>query len=229
MGAMSVAAATSGAVFCAYLEQVLLPELRRSRPDAVLVMDNLPAHKTAQATALLDRSGFAHRCLPAYSSDLNPIEPASAKVKAERRRVAARTAEALHEALGPALARITSQDAAGFFRHHGYVCPNRPAKCSEWRSDGQPERVRSAPWWNGDRPLPFDEPLARNDDDRLAQDIPFRFRFRKLCQLRFCGRAGRGGAGGGQGGGPTDQRDQPLAQPPGRMRASTAPTPPSGS
>jgi hypothetical protein len=40
------------------------------------------------------------------------------------RRVAARTADALHEACGPALAAITAQDAAGFFRHSGYSRPN---------------------------------------------------------------------------------------------------------
>ena len=124
VGAMSVEAATSGAVFCAYLEQVLLPALRRSKPDAVLVMDNLAAHKTVQVRALLDASGFAYRYLPAYSPDLNPIEPAWSKVKAELRRAAARTADALHEALGPALARVTPQDAAGFFRHCGYARPN---------------------------------------------------------------------------------------------------------
>ena len=124
VGAMSVETATSGAVFCAYLEQVLLPALRRSKPDAVLVMDNLAAHKTAQVRTLLDASGFAYRYLPAYSPDLNPIEPAWAKVKAVLRRVAARTADALHKALGPALARVTPQDAAGSFRHCGYVCPN---------------------------------------------------------------------------------------------------------
>ena len=123
VGAMSVEAATSGAVFCAYLKQVLLPALRWSKPDAVLVMDNLAAHKTSQVRALLDRSGFAYRYLPAYSPDLNPIEPAWAKVKAELRRVAARTVDALHKALGPALARVTPQDAAGFFRHCGYVRP----------------------------------------------------------------------------------------------------------
>ena len=124
VGAMSVEAATSGAVFCAYLEQVLLPELRRSKPDAVLVMDNLAAHKTAQVRALLDRSGFAHRYLPAYSPDLNPIEPAWAKLKAGLRRRAARSADALHKACGPALAAVAPQDAAGFFRHCGYGCPN---------------------------------------------------------------------------------------------------------
>ncbi len=120
----AAARSRSGVVFLAYLDQVLLPELRRTRPDAVLVLDNLRAHKTAAVRRLLDRSGLLYRYLPAYSPDLNPIEPAWAKVKAELRRVAARTAEALHQALGPALDTITAQDAAGFFRHAGYSRPN---------------------------------------------------------------------------------------------------------
>ncbi len=61
IAAMGVEAATSAAVFHAYLDRVVLPELRQSRPDAVLVMDNLPAHKAPQVRALLDRSGFAYR------------------------------------------------------------------------------------------------------------------------------------------------------------------------
>jgi transposase len=124
LAAMSVEAATSGAVFLAYLERVLLPELRRTKPDAVLVLDNLRAHKTAAVRRLLDHSGFLYRYLPAYSPDLSPIEPAWAKLKAGLRRVAARTTEALHQALGPTLDTITAQDAAGFFRHAGYGRPN---------------------------------------------------------------------------------------------------------
>jgi hypothetical protein len=54
---------------------------------------------------------------------MNPIEPAWAKVKSELRRVGARTAEALHLALGPALNSVTARDASGFFRHAGYGCP----------------------------------------------------------------------------------------------------------
>ena len=124
VAAMATEAATSGAVFLAYLEQVLLPELRRVKPDAVLVLDNLRAHKTAAVRRLLDSSGFLYRYLPPYSPDLTPIEPAWAKLKAELRRVAARTAEALHQALGPALDTITAQNATGFFRHAGYGRPN---------------------------------------------------------------------------------------------------------
>jgi len=122
-GAMGVEAATGTTAFHACLDEVLLPELRRTEPDAVPAMDNLPAHKAPKVRAPLDASGFGCRYLPAHSPDPNPIEPAWAKVKAEVRRVAARTADALHEALGPALGAITPQHAAGFFRHCGYSRP----------------------------------------------------------------------------------------------------------
>ncbi len=124
VAAMGVEAATGAEVFHAFLDQALLPELRRTKPDAVLVMDNLAAHKSPRVRALLDGSGFPYRYLPAYSPDLNPIENAWAKVKADLRRVGARTTDALHRALGPALAAVTPQDAAGCFRHCGYDRPD---------------------------------------------------------------------------------------------------------
>jgi hypothetical protein len=65
-GAMSVAAATSAAVFHAYLDRVLRPELRRSRPDAVLVMDNLPAPKAPRASG---------RCSTARASAIATCRP----------------------------------------------------------------------------------------------------------------------------------------------------------
>ena len=121
---MSIEAATDGDSFAAYLEPVLLPVLRQHKPDAVLVMDNLRPHKTPEVQAVLDGSGFPYRYLPAYSPDLSPIEPGWAKVKVYLRRIAACTVETLQQALGPALDTITAQDAAGFFRHCGYACPN---------------------------------------------------------------------------------------------------------
>ena len=99
---------------------MLLPELQTVKPDAVLVLDNLRPHKTAEVQAVLEGSGFAYRYLPPYSPDLSPIEPAWAKLKSELREVGARTVDALHAAIGPALGGITAQDAAGFFRHCGY-------------------------------------------------------------------------------------------------------------
>ena len=124
LASMSIEDATDGDIFAAYLEQVLLPVLRQRKPDAVLVMDNLRPHKSPAVQVVLDGSGFPYRYLPSYSPDLSPIEPGWAKVKAYLLRVAARTVEALEQALAPALDTITAQDAAAFFRHCGYACPN---------------------------------------------------------------------------------------------------------
>ena len=116
----SVAAATGTAVFLAFTEEVLVPALR-DRPDALVVMDNLGAHKAEKVREALDRAGLAHRYLPSYSPDLNPIEPAWSKLKARLRAVGARSKEALEAALGPALAAITARDARGWFRLCGYA------------------------------------------------------------------------------------------------------------
>ena len=124
LATMSIEDATDGAAFAAYREPVLLPLLRQCKPDAVLVRDNLRRHKTPEVQAVLDGSGFPYRYLPSYSPDLSPIEPGWAKVKSYLRRVAARTVEALEQALAPALDSVTPQDATAFFRHCGYDCPN---------------------------------------------------------------------------------------------------------
>ena len=71
-------------------------------------MDNLGAHKAEKVRGALDRAGLAHRYLPSYSPDMNPIEPAWSKLKTRLRAVGARSKEALEAALGPALATITA-------------------------------------------------------------------------------------------------------------------------
>jgi transposase len=117
---MTVAAATNAAVFLALIERVLAPALRR-RPDAVLVMDNLSAHKTPAVRAALDQAGISYRYLPSYSPDFNPIEPCWAKVKARLRACAARTCDALEAELPSALSTVTAEDARGWFRHCRYL------------------------------------------------------------------------------------------------------------
>ena len=118
--AMAVAAATSTAVFRAFVEQALIPVLLRGRPDAIVVMDNLAAHKAAIVREAFDRAGIGHRYLPAYSPDMNPIEQAWSELKARLRAKAARSREALERALPGALRTVTAQDARGWFRHAGY-------------------------------------------------------------------------------------------------------------
>jgi len=80
---MSIAAATSTAVFRAFVEQVLTPALR-DRPGAIVVMDNLAAHKAEAVRKALDAARIDYRYLPAYSPDLNPIEPCWSKLKLHR-------------------------------------------------------------------------------------------------------------------------------------------------
>lgn len=63
--------AVNGNVFLAYVEQVLLPTLQ---PGDIVVMDNLPAHKTAVVREAIERKP--------YSPDSNPIENAFSKSKA---------------------------------------------------------------------------------------------------------------------------------------------------
>jgi len=58
--------------------------------------------------------------LPPYSPDFSLIEECWSKVKTCVRAKAARTLEALEQAITEALAAITSQDAHGWFAHAGY-------------------------------------------------------------------------------------------------------------
>ncbi len=65
--------AMNGAVFLAYIEQVLVPTLRRGD---VVIMDNLPAHKSAGVRNAIEGAGATLMFLPPYSPDFNPIEDA---------------------------------------------------------------------------------------------------------------------------------------------------------
>jgi transposase len=122
IAAMSVEAPVNAALLRVYLDEVLVPELLRQKPDAVLVMDNLRPHHATAVAETLARAHLDLLYLPRYSPDLSPmIEPGWSKVKTPLRAAAARTTEALDEELRPALDAITPQDAKGWFRHCGYT------------------------------------------------------------------------------------------------------------
>ena len=124
VAAMSIAAATTTRVFLAFLEAVLIPELRRRHPGATVLMDNLSAHKPKAIDKVLTEAGFKLLYLPRYSPDLSPIEPGWSKLKNALRTAEARTSEALDAALAPALDSITPADANGWFNLCGYSSPN---------------------------------------------------------------------------------------------------------
>jgi transposase len=114
---MAVEGATTSRVFETYVERLLAPTLR---PGQVVVMDNLGAHRPKRIRELIEERGCELIYLPAYSPDLNPIEEALSKLKHILRKIAARTKEALIEAMGRALAAVSAHDARGFFVHCGY-------------------------------------------------------------------------------------------------------------
>lgn len=122
-GGLAVEGATTRGVFEAYLERVLAPSLR---PGQIVVMDNLSAHKGGRVRGIVEGRGCGLMYLPPYSPDLNPIEGAFAKLKARLRATAARSREALIEAMGAALDTLTASDARGFFGGCGYRTTAQP-------------------------------------------------------------------------------------------------------
>lgn len=109
---------TDREVFTAYVQQVLVPELQ---PGDVVVMDNLSPHKAPLIRQAIEAAGARLLYLPPYSPDFNPIENLWSKLKQFLRRVAARTFEALCDAIAAGLQTITSNDCQGFFQNCGYA------------------------------------------------------------------------------------------------------------
>lgn len=106
-----------GEVFRAWCEQMLAPVLR---PGHIVIMDNLAAHKVDGIRQAIEACGATLLYLPPYSPDLNPIENAFAKLKANVRKTAARTIEALETAIALALRTFNPTECANFFAHAGY-------------------------------------------------------------------------------------------------------------
>jgi transposase len=84
-------------IFETYGETQPAPTL--SRGD-VVILDNLPAHKSEKAAQCLKQRGAWFLFLPPYSPDLNPIEQAFSQIKAHLRKAEARTLDALWRAIG---------------------------------------------------------------------------------------------------------------------------------
>jgi transposase len=105
-------------VFEAFVEQVLVPELR---PGDVVILDNLSSHKGERIRRFIESRGAELEFLPPYSPDLNPIEMVFAKVKQLLRSLACRTRDALWTAMQSVLDTVTPSDAANCFRHCGYT------------------------------------------------------------------------------------------------------------
>lgn len=107
----------NGELFQAYVDQVLVPELR---PGDVVVMDNLGSHKGAGVRRAIEAAGASLLYLPPYSPDFNPIEQAFAKLKAMLRKAAERSLDDLWRAISRIIETFTPTECANYFATAGY-------------------------------------------------------------------------------------------------------------
>src|SRR4028119_2120554 len=71
LAVMTMDDSMDGAAFAVFIEQFLCPQLW---PGAVVVMDNLPAHKLTSIVPMIEAVGARVISLSPYSPDFNPIE-----------------------------------------------------------------------------------------------------------------------------------------------------------
>jgi transposase len=110
--------AMTSELFLAYVERVLIPELKAGD---VVVLDNLNCHTQKAVRQALQAAGCRVEYLPAYSPDLNPIEMAFSKLKRLLRKAAERTVEGLWATLGRLLDHFSPQECRKYIRHCGYA------------------------------------------------------------------------------------------------------------
>lgn len=111
--------------FLAYVEQVLVPTLRRGE---VVVLDHLAAHKQPEVRRAIEQAGAFLRFLPPYSPDFNPIEQAFAKLKAFLRAVRPRSFEHVCQLMAAALGLFMPDECANYVRHCGYRFTTQKSK-----------------------------------------------------------------------------------------------------
>jgi transposase len=107
----------NGDRFRLYVETVLVPTLR---PGDLVILDNLGSHKSKAVRRALRSAGAKLFFLPKYSPDLNPIEQFFAKLKHGLRQAAARTADAVCDAIAQILETVTAQECRNYFSQAGY-------------------------------------------------------------------------------------------------------------
>ena len=108
----------TGEMFLAYVEQCLVPTLRR---NDIVVMDNCRIHLAPAIAQAIEKAQASVRYLPKYSPDLNPIELPYSKFKTFLRKAAARTVPDLTRAIRSFIPQLSPHECANYFRHAGYA------------------------------------------------------------------------------------------------------------
>lgn len=107
----------NGEHFVADVEQILAPTLQ---PGDIVIADNLRSHYAQTARDAIQACGAELLFLPAYSPDLNPIEPVLATLKAPLRKAKERTVDGLWNKIGELIGAFAPEECANHFRNAGY-------------------------------------------------------------------------------------------------------------
>jgi len=110
----------NGTSFLAWVQQGLVPALHKGD---IVVMDNLSSHKVTGVRAAIEAAGAKVLYLPPYSPDLNPIEQVFSKLKTLLRSIAARTVDALWNAIGKLLDSFSPGECSNYLLNSGYGQP----------------------------------------------------------------------------------------------------------
>jgi transposase len=110
--------AVDGEGFLLWVQKVLGPTVQAG---AIVVMDNLRAHKEQGAEAAITARGARRLSLSPYSPDFNPLEQGWAQIKTGLRTAKARTLATVLAAMRQALATVTAAAARAWFAHCGYA------------------------------------------------------------------------------------------------------------
>jgi transposase len=115
--AMTLKGAMDANAFVTYVEQCLVPTLKRGQ---IVVLDNVSSHHDDRVRPLIQAAGASLYYLPPYSPDLNPIENAFSQLKATLKKLRETTFDGLTTAIGKTLKATSPLHCRNFFIACGY-------------------------------------------------------------------------------------------------------------
>ena len=107
----------NGKAFELFIEQCLVPQLWSG---AVVVMDNLPAHKVNSITSMIESVGASILCFSPDSPDFNPIELWWSQLKCLLRQFSPTTTKIVHRIIAVALNLINPKHLKNWFTNCCY-------------------------------------------------------------------------------------------------------------
>jgi transposase len=117
LAVMTIDDSMDAAAFQVYVSECLVPQLWKG---AVVVMDNLPAHKVKAIAPLIEAVGARILYLSPYSPEFNPIEHWWSQLKALLRQFSPTTSKMVDTLIGTAMDLIDPRHLRNWFAHCCY-------------------------------------------------------------------------------------------------------------